>query len=380
MAVNNKVIVFGGNHHNTLGVIRSLGEKGVNSYVLIHDDSRKSFVLKSKYIIKGWIFPTADSCIRKILMELPAELNKSIIFCTSDDATYAIDKNFHVLRDRFYLPLCKTAGATTVLMDKKHILKLAAEHSINIPLSWEIIDRIIPNGIRYPCITKPLMSVHGCKADIAICQDEQELRHIVLSNSHCKDYIIQEYIEKEKEISILGAVLYNGDVVYSGCIDKLREGSIGSSAFAVMADNKVLGDDKQKLQSLLQDSGYTGLFSVEYLYKNRIFYFLEINFRNDGNGYVPTFTGLNLPYLWYSSCLGMNPTIPDKKNIHFPCYFVVEPTELTGFIKKRISLLNIIRDIKKADCFLLYNKHDKKPFYYQIVQLFLHRISRPFRK
>ena len=30
--MNNKVLVIGADHHNTLGIVESLGEKGIKSY------------------------------------------------------------------------------------------------------------------------------------------------------------------------------------------------------------------------------------------------------------------------------------------------------------------------------------------------------------
>lgn len=35
MEMEMKVIAIGGNHHNTLGVVRSLGYKGLRSHVII---------------------------------------------------------------------------------------------------------------------------------------------------------------------------------------------------------------------------------------------------------------------------------------------------------------------------------------------------------
>ena len=48
-----KIIVFGENHHNTLGLIRSLGEIGLFSYlVLVNSNGLYPFVAKSRYIKK----------------------------------------------------------------------------------------------------------------------------------------------------------------------------------------------------------------------------------------------------------------------------------------------------------------------------------------
>ena len=48
-----KVIVIGINHHNTLGVVRSLGYKGLKSHVIIMCRQKNPYVCYSKYIVKS---------------------------------------------------------------------------------------------------------------------------------------------------------------------------------------------------------------------------------------------------------------------------------------------------------------------------------------
>ena len=40
----NNIIVIGGNHHNTLGVIRSLGYKGLRPYVILITNNNKPYI------------------------------------------------------------------------------------------------------------------------------------------------------------------------------------------------------------------------------------------------------------------------------------------------------------------------------------------------
>jgi DUF1009 family protein len=65
--MNNKVVIIGGNHQNPLGVIESMGQKGLNPYVIVLSNLKRSFVLKSKYIEQGWICPTDDNVIRCLI-------------------------------------------------------------------------------------------------------------------------------------------------------------------------------------------------------------------------------------------------------------------------------------------------------------------------
>lgn len=48
--MTNKIIITGGSHHNTYGVIRSLGVKGIKSFVLLVSEENDSFLLHSKYV------------------------------------------------------------------------------------------------------------------------------------------------------------------------------------------------------------------------------------------------------------------------------------------------------------------------------------------
>ena len=74
-SISNDVIVWGSDHQNTLGLVRSLGEAGIHPFVMIvmHDND-KSFILKSKYINKGYIFSSNQKIYQNLTFcaEAPA--------------------------------------------------------------------------------------------------------------------------------------------------------------------------------------------------------------------------------------------------------------------------------------------------------------------
>ena len=56
--MKNKVLVIGADHHNTLGIVESLGQKGLNSYVLIVGENINSSIslrLPEFLIINSWL-------------------------------------------------------------------------------------------------------------------------------------------------------------------------------------------------------------------------------------------------------------------------------------------------------------------------------------
>ena len=85
-----KVVVIGGLHHNTLGVIRALGEAGIiakNIKVILvgHNLNEKNFIVKSKYISGNNISYLEEyNQITAQLMELAEDLEKRVIICCSD--------------------------------------------------------------------------------------------------------------------------------------------------------------------------------------------------------------------------------------------------------------------------------------------------------
>lgn len=60
-------IIIGGNHHNTLGVIRSLGYKGLNSLVILVTGEKTPYVSYSKYITKCVLLNSAKEIVPFLL-------------------------------------------------------------------------------------------------------------------------------------------------------------------------------------------------------------------------------------------------------------------------------------------------------------------------
>ena len=372
-----RVVVIGGDHYNTYGIVRSLGEQSIVSDVLILGHKQKdSFVLKSKYVANGFLCQNHGQAIEYLSKHYDCT-TKNIVICCSDEAEELIIDHYNELSNKFILPVCENPQETKLLMNKSIIGRLAQECGIRIPESWEVVNRIIPDDIIFPCLTKPMVSTKGHKSDIVVCHNKEELMAVVEDTNRCSDFVIQEYVEYDKEISILGTVLQNGEVVLSGCIDKLRTCMIGTSSFAVMIDNSFLGNNVDRLKELMKRSGYKGLFSAEFLKKGNKLYFLEVNFRNDGNTYVATSSGLNLPYLYVTSCLNKN--IPITTSAHYPCYFMLEIEDFRARRKNKVSFIQWKRDARQANCFLVYDKNDKNPFWKKIqiiIFSFLYAITR----
>ena len=102
------VAIIWGNHHNTLGVIRSLGEQGINReniHVLLIGNhiADRNIVSVSKYVLKRNInHDESYDMIVKWLMELAKDKIKRVVICCSDGALEVVISNRNILSNSFY--------------------------------------------------------------------------------------------------------------------------------------------------------------------------------------------------------------------------------------------------------------------------------------
>ena len=360
----NKVIVLGGNHHNTLGVIRSLGKKGVLPYVIM-THSLRSFVSKSKYIKKSYYINDEYECIKILQDYFYKERKKPIIICCNDRFSSILDLNYNRLKDYFYLPNANKEGEINRLMNKETMSGIAKSCGFqNIP-SWVITKNTnnIPSNIIYPCITKPLYSIKGTKATIKVCNNRKELENVC--DSYGESGIqIQKFIDKEIEFQFFVFSLNGGaSVIIPGFSEIIRSTQVTNTGFLELIPISDFDSKLTLFKKFLQKIQYSGLFSLELLKdRNGAIYFMEINFRNDGNAYSVTSAGVNLPYIW---CLGnignslLDEPLEFKKNI----YVMPVLVDIWQVVNNNITFSIWIKDLRKTDCFLHYNRKDIKPFY-----------------
>lgn len=209
-----QVIVIGGNHHNTLSVLRSLGEKGIKSLLIVISKDPKPYVGYSKYIQSIKVIKNENE-IASAMYTLHQSPDKALVIACSDSISSYLDSNRNELSDIFILPGSKEEGNITRLMDKNAQKQVAIESGISVPNSWVIYPSKPEIGsVTYPCIAKPLVSKNGTKSDISICENESELEEY-LKHCNCEELQIQEYIIKDIEFQLIGCSLNGGDCLKS---------------------------------------------------------------------------------------------------------------------------------------------------------------------
>ena len=362
MEHSKKVIVVGGNHHNTLGVIRSLGRAGLAPFVILTSGNGDSFVLKSKYIQKSWVVKGSNEALDLVQKGFASEKDKCVLIACHDIISSVFDMNREILLPGFFVPGTKMQGRITHLMNKKTMGELAALMGLHVPETTVCNKTTVIqlNNSIFPCITKPVDSKSGSKDEIVICKTKDEL--IAFISKHNKDYVVQHFIDKLYEFQLIGCSLKEGEeIIIPGVSVILRQTKSSNTGFLQYT---YLDDSyKQTIEAskaFIREIEYSGLFSVEFIRdKNGKDYFMEMNFRNDGNTISVANAGVNLPYIWYLSCIGADYQ-KEIKPIHEE-FVMPEFAELALYKQGIISRKDLRQDMKKATSYMDYAPDDPKP-------------------
>lgn len=375
-----KIVVFGTDHHNTLGVIESLGIKGIKSDVIILSSKKWAYVLKSKYVNNGWICKRSEDVVSCLYANCISDKKKVPIIATSDLTACILDENHLSLEEHFFLPNAIPPGSLAQKMSKKYMSELAVKVGLNVPKTWIIENKEIPDDIVYPCITKAISSVEGTKDNISICNNKSDLTRFLSNKTHCKKIQIQKYVDKAFEFQFLGCSLNSGDIIIIPGRTHINRPNGLDNTFFLSFDliEQELTETVSKVKSFIKETGYSGPFSVEFLRDkyDKKNYFTEMNFRNDGNAICVTKAGMNIPYIIYLYYTNGNYLEEINNSCIRQIYLLPEFYYFKRMLAGEFGFKEWLKNVRKADVCTTYFKNDKKPFWWFLLQIIDHMLDR----
>lgn len=365
------VIVFASDHFNTLGVLRCLAEKDIVPTLILVQDSRKSYLVDSSNcvvkMIKVGTIPEGYTELLKLLHS--STNNKPVVLTGMDRIQYFLDSKLNELKDKCYLFNSGVQGRIGELMNKFTQNKIAAECNLN-----PIQTRIVCNGdfdhsLNYPVLTKAIDSEQiGWKDMVHICKNEMDLK-LAYSQIDSEKLLLQNYIDKENELAIMGISYNDGNEILMPLELKYMrstEGAYGTYNYLEQFSNEAL---KSNIQKFFKKVKYNGIFEIEFLIdKNKVLWFLEVNFRISCwvHGYCDC--GFNMPYIYAKACVDgfLDSSLISIHKTPFFC--LLEPSDFMAHVlgNKDVSLWQWIKDFRNADAYYFYDKKDPKPFYKMI--------------
>lgn len=367
-----RIFVLGAsNHHNTLSMIRCLGFEGF-AVELVIVGSTVGCAAKSKYVNHLWILDNNSEIIPFLIEECHKEDGGVVIISCDDTTASLLDDHANEFDENCIFFHTDKQGDLSLYMNKLNQVVLARQIGFQVPDSviYEE-DKQIEDFDSYPCIIKPLESIHGGKK-IEICTNETELKKRLRDFSSGDRLLIQQFVNREKELVVLG-LSTKSEIIIGAVIEKIRDNKGGTTFSKVCAKECLPSEIVAYSKEMIKRIGYHGLFGIELIKSDGKLYFVEINLRNDATCYSLAKAGINLPVIWVKDALKMKLPNMDEYTVR-EIYSMVELKDFKSLLKGKVTPWRWLQQLYHSECLYYYDSHDIKPFLYAVLEI----VSRPF--
>lgn len=388
-----KAIVVG-MRKNGLGIVRSLGRKGIEVYGIgFYTDS---IAFYSKYCKKNYVFPNPvihpEECLNQFI-KLGSNLDdKAVLFPEVDYHVEFISKYESELSQYFHFNI-PDAELLANITDKSRQYKLAEQLGIPIPktISPQDIDDLKEAQLSYPALIKGVSSdqweagFNSRKGFIADCYGDLE-KHFIMASNKNLEVVVQEMVigPNANHYKVCAYYSKESKLLALFSTKKTRQYPVDMGIGTYMTSGNypeliALG------RRFFEGIGYTGVGSIEFKKDDRDgqFKLIELNPRYWQQNIQATCAGVNFPYINYLDCIGekVDPVLSFKENIRF---LDAREDFLSYMVNRKrgdVSFFKWVKSILSANCFAHFSWDDLKPArkYWLTKQRFKQLLHKIFR-
>ncbi len=367
-----------------LGVIRSLGIKGLRVIALYYDNT--DFAQVSKYVHESAKIPHPLKEEKEFVNLLVSNSNKwngALIIETFDEITVSISKNKHEL-SKYYKIATADWEVLRYFIDKSETYKLAERCGVCYPKTflprtlYELSE--IKHEINYPCILKPIFShefVMKFKYKNFIANNYKDLTskfNICIDSGI--DVMLQEIIPGPP-FNLYNLMIYldsRGDVTARFLRLKVRQNPPRFGVTRVGVSGDRVSELEYYTEKLLKGVNFRGLATAEFKKdpRDNQFKLLEINPRITGSNWLATYCGVNFPWIVYMDHVeGRQVEVNDyKKEVYWINIYQDIVNTVFRRREERLSLKDFLKPyFAKNKTFAVLSADDIMPFLKQLAIL-----------
>ncbi len=311
---NRGALVIGGNRL-ALGVVRSLGRRGIATWVLVDEQSIAAF---SRYAARGLPWPYDDREAQcGFLLDLADRyrLDGWVLFPSGERETVLIAQN-HDLLSRRYLLTTPPWEVTRWACDKRLAYELADRVGVALPWTRYPAGREELEALNcpFPVVLKPAQKVEGSYFARVKALRADDRRELLSQYDHaCRmsepgTVMVQELIPGDGEAQFSFAALCSGgQVIASLAARRARQWPVDfgvASSYVETIAGRAVEDAGTRL---LRAMNYTGIAEIEFKFDRRIgkYKLLDVNPRVWGWHSIGPRAGVDFPYLLWRMVHGL---------------------------------------------------------------------------
>lgn len=355
------VVVIGGDFQG-VGVLRSLGRRGVPTYLV---DSEFSIGRFSRYRGGFASCPGArerdGDALADFLLGLADEhgLGGWLLYPNSDETVRALSLHKEKLEAVYRVPV-SSWDRIRVFAEKRLTYDLAREAGVPAPKTFypRSADEIRALGLEFPVIVKPLTRdpfYELTKHKAVRADDLDELMRVwewACSIVPPEGLMIQELIPGGVDVLYsLGCCFVGGELRGHVVAHRARQHPMDFGHATTLAQTVDLPEIEELGSRLLRSAGYEGLAEVEFMRDERdgVFKILEVNPRFWGWHTLAGRAGVDLPFLYYQAVLGQsNGGIPRgfEAGVKWLRPITDVPTALSEMARGRLGVRTYLQSIR----------------------------------
>jgi D-aspartate ligase len=365
-------VVIGGDYQG-LGIVRSLGERGIPVCVVDDEYSISRFSRFAKFAVRVRDLRHEDAAIQALLA-IGNRLNLKgwVLFPTREELVAALSRHRCELLEMFRVP---TPEWDTVrwMWDKRNTYELASELEIPIPETWvpqtlEDIDKITT---AFPLALKPAIKEHffyATKVKAWRADSKEQLRDMLSrANSIAGpgEIIIQNLIPGDGKHQFgYCAFFKDGGAVGSMVTRRRRQHPHEFGRASTFVETIDLCDLESLSQRFLRKINYYGLVEVEFKLDPRDgqLKLLDVNPRTWGYHSLGRPAGVDFPYLLYADQIGIAvEECRGKPGMSWIRMLTDFPTGLIDVFGGRLSLGEFIKSLRSFNTEAVFSWEDPIP-------------------
>jgi len=382
-------IVIGGDYQG-LGIVRSLGRRGIPVYVI---DDEKSIARYSRYTAMSKLVPSllkAEDTVQALLdVGRTQGLRGWVLFPTRDEQVAALSQYRKELSEFFRIP---TPCWETVkwLWDKRNTYALAEKLGIPAPRTWyarsvEDLDQV---GDRFPVAIKPAIKEHfiyATKHKAWRADDPAQLRELferALQYLPAEEIMIQDLIPGDGgcQVSYCSFFKQGESIAHiTACRRRQHPLEFGrSSTYVETVELPILEEYSRRF---LRAIDYYGLVEVEYKRDARDgqYRLLDVNGRTWGYHTIGRCAGIDFPRLLFADQM-QEPVEPctGKAGVRWVRLLTDLPTGVIGILKGQIEGSAYLRSLRHCDEEAVFSLTDPLPGIMEVALLPYLSVKRGF--
>lgn len=365
-------VVVGGDYQG-LGIVRSLGARGID--VCVVDDEHS--IARFSRFTKHWVRTNELRDERRtveIVLDVGNRLGLDgwVLYPTREETVAAFSRHRDELAERFRVP---TPVWETVrwAWDKRNTYRLAGELGIPTPRTWSprSTAELADIDVEFPVALKPAVKEHfiyATKAKAWRADDRRQLRKLFLRASEILpegELMVQELIPGDGASQLAYCAFFkDGDVLGSMVARRRRQHPPEFGRASTFVETI----DHPELESLstrfLRAIDYYGLVEVEFKLDPRdgVCKLLDVNARTWGYHTLGPRAGVDFPYLLYADQVGL-PVEPCRGQAGVGWVRLVTdlPTAAVEIVGGRLDWRGYVRSLRSADVEAVFSRRDPLP-------------------